>query len=323
MHITTKGDTVLQCDKCNRYIRMTTYKRGINFLDVCNITKNCNGTLRPVKSLKIKSTVPSFPPAVEGLDDWYQRRLLYTHEQQIQSTKWIFTHDLGTVPIMRVYIYNEDGELEETEAYVAELTNTTAVITFPVANTGIAQLQALTFTDEDEFAEPTPAPASRYQITNRGELTIATASFAPIYSLTIEYIDSSGQVFSVDYPQIDNVPSILSPWSSADKVLINGKVLKVRSFNLITTPDGDSFFANRQITGMTVKVSADMAETPRNTNVILLSGQPFDSADRDLTKIIDLSIINNIPDGLLLLNGELYRDTNSTIDLYPAKIITI
>lgn len=328
MYIMTKGETVFQCDKCNRYTRQIMYENSINFLDVCNITQNCNGNLRPVTSQKVINKVPSLTPAVEGMEDWFQRQLLFTYEQTIGARVWEMTHDLGTVPILRVYIMDENSQLRETQDYVAQITNTTTTITFNIAQVGVAQLQALTHVDQEllqthQTVVDDTSISNRMQVTTSGEITLATASHSPIYSLTLTYTDSLGNTFDVDYPAIDDNPSILSPWSSAKTVLINGKVLKVRSFSIYNTPNGTEFFESRQITGFQVKVGSDIANQPRNTNILLLTNAPYGVVDRDLTNIIDLSTINKINDGLILVNGEILRTKDSVVDLYPSKIVTL
>lgn len=101
--ITIKGETVYECDVCNRRTRVATSSEGIDVVQRCIITKECTGKLHKVTDIRDINATSSFPPEVAGVQDWFQRRVLYNHTQNIKSSTWTIQHNLQNKPVVYVY----------------------------------------------------------------------------------------------------------------------------------------------------------------------------------------------------------------------------
>lgn len=102
--ILIKGESVYQCDTCNRKQRVTTARDGIDVVQRCTITFGCKGKMLRVKDMKEINTTPAFPEEIPGVRDWFQRRVVYTHNQPIRTKMWTVKHNLQNKPIVYAYI---------------------------------------------------------------------------------------------------------------------------------------------------------------------------------------------------------------------------
>lgn len=102
--ILIKGESVYACDVCNRKIRVLTSRDGIDVVQRCTITYNCHGKLHRVTNTEDINTTPAFPVEVAGVQDWFQRKVEYTHVQPIKSTRWLIKHNLANKPLVYAYV---------------------------------------------------------------------------------------------------------------------------------------------------------------------------------------------------------------------------
>lgn len=102
--ILIKGETVYKCDECMRRIRVLTSREGIDVVNRCTITYGCKGRLHKVKNVEEANSTPAFPAEVPGVQDWFQRRVEYTHTQPIKSSAWIIKHNLANKPSVYCYV---------------------------------------------------------------------------------------------------------------------------------------------------------------------------------------------------------------------------
>lgn len=102
--ILIKGETVYKCDECMRRIRVLTAREGIDVVNRCTITYGCKGRLHKVKNVEEANSTPAFPEEVPGVQDWFQRRVEYTHTQPIKSSTWIIKHNLSNKPSVYCYV---------------------------------------------------------------------------------------------------------------------------------------------------------------------------------------------------------------------------
>ena len=314
--ITSKGDNVYECDVCTRRVRIPQNKYSVDVVQRCIITLSCPGKLHRVTQTKDINSTPALTPGVAGLQDWFQRRVLYTHEQQIKSVEWNIAHNLGNNPSIQVFVETlVDGGvvLVETSDYtttVVDPNNTTLTFTKPAA--GVAQCIAYASrntANANAQALPTVVTVADMQVSNIGELTIATIDTDPTVSITIRYRSPiTGAETAVVYPTVDNVASTLSPWVGTSRVYIGGKTYTVRSFNIVQV-------APPAINGSQMVITCS-SNNPMD-NVLLLGLPPFSVPDRVRDKLVDVTVINTTQPELYYNAGEVFCSPSIISSTYP------
>lgn len=322
--VLVRGDAVYECDVCKRRIRVPTQRRGLDVIQRCVITSNCQGKLHKIRLTKEINETPAFPTEIAGVQDWAQRKVLYIHKQQVQSAKWVVNHNLANNPTLYVYVTrlvndNEiDVPIEPKKIAVIDLN--TIEITFDQAERGLAQCIASSsknLTNPNSTAG-VAATSTDFLLTNGSELTIATADVSDNINLELTFNSPSSTLPVVlEYTSI-NKPSVYSAWNDADYVIINGRRYRVRSFNIVLSNPAPTYFGQGAIaSGSTVVVT-----TPLKANqvVILLAKPPFASADKVAQQYIDCSNLTTTP-YLYLNQGELYAQPNVIKNTYPPIIV--
>lgn len=102
--ILIKGESVYKCDTCMRKIRMLTSREGIDVVQRCTITHGCRGKLLRLKDAKEVNSTPAFPTEVAGVQDWFQRRVVYTHTQPVKAKRWTIKHNLANNPLVYAFV---------------------------------------------------------------------------------------------------------------------------------------------------------------------------------------------------------------------------
>lgn len=320
-NIRTRGEEVYQCDVCGRRTRIPANKYGLNAIQRCIITSGCVGKLHLERNRQEINKTPAFPIAVDGLRDWFQRKILYTHQQPVESDVWIINHELGNRPVIQLYVNTViDGTTVLTETL--PLTTTvidlnTIEISLSARQSGVAQCISLSSENliNPQFVAPI-VDTKAFQITNRGEVSIATLDASPTISLSLSYQQSDTNTeVTVPYTNIDNVASLESPWVGARKVYIAGRTYTVRSFNVITTPSAVTFFEQGLIRdgSMFRFVVADM--TP-GKNFLLWGTPPYTTVDRLYDRSIDISRLTTSAN-IFYSKGEIFVDPIYIKSLYP------
>lgn len=247
-----------QCSVCKRTINLVQNKAGLDWVGNCNITLGCRGQL--IQQQVYPDFVRgSIPPDVIGLKNWVQRQVLYNFTQTVARQTWVITHNLGILPSVQVYVNqlesSNDGNLVEILPIdIVYNSSDQLTITLPASYTGIAQLIGRASNPDILNPRPrlvSPTTSSTIQLTNQGEITIASRVSTvdiplglvnPVTGLpnafsglpiTMTFTPSSGTPFPVSYVA-SNIKSHLSPWSDINRVLFKGKVYTVRTFNIQT-----------------------------------------------------------------------------------------
>lgn len=314
--IVSRGDSVYECDVCKRRTRVSQNKYSIDVVQRCIITYACPGKLHRITQVKEVNATPAITPAVTGLQDWFQRRVLFTHTQTIESTEWIVTHNLGTNPSIQVF----DKQIDDGEDVYVETSNFTTTITdlnqtvlkFPTPTAGIAQ--CISFSSRNitnpNLHQPKVVVAEDIQISTAGELTIATLDTASNISLDVGYRSPvTGADTIVTYNNIDSIPSINSPWVGVSKAFIAGKTYTIRSFSLLNNLP-TSVNNGSQILFPTVS-------TQLRQNLILLSKSPFSSPDRIYDRYIDMATLSTTQPELYYTTGNMFGSPSATRTTYP------
>lgn len=320
--ILVRGDAVYECDVCKRRVRVPTQRRGIDVVQRCIVTNNCQGKLHRIRLTKEINETPAFPPEVTGLQDWAQRKILYNHEQQVQSAKWTINHNLANNP--NVYAYVVDDITEQSTLTKPKQVNVidlnTIELIFDEAKRGVAQCIA---SSSKNFANPNATAGVAVAeedmlITHAGELTLATLDTSANTTLTMVYDSpSSTQPVSLEYTGISS-PSISSAWNDADFVILNGRRYRVRSFNILTSNPAPTYFGQGAIaSGSPVTITSALKA---NDTIILLAHTPFATADKVSQKYIDCVNLANV--AYLYYNaGNLYAKPAAIKNTYPPIIV--
>jgi hypothetical protein len=331
--VVVKGESVYECTTCKRRVRVPANKQGMEVMQRCIITYNCQGKLNRVTQTKEINATPAFPPEVEGLQDWHQRKVLYTHEQPVQSNQWIVKHNLANRPILHVYVYRDTSSgsatLEPgTPTSTQIVDSNTVILTFDVAVSGLVQCIALSSenTVNPMALSSTSSDTAPVQIsTNAGEITIATLATSPMVSLGVTFYSGSSSNNTIEYVGIDYVPSINSPWAGYESIVANGNQYILRSFNIVTTPNAPLYFSVGAISNGSLfyPYSFNGSGQPQPGEVLLLlSRSPHTNVDRVYDQYIDLGYINSSQPELYYAQGKAYAQKSVIRSIYPHILLT-
>jgi hypothetical protein len=318
--IVSKGDSVYECDVCNRRTRVPLNKYSFDVVQRCIITQSCPGKLHRVIQNKDINSTPAITPAVAGLQDWFQRRVLFTHQQQIESSEWRIIHNLGNHPTIQVFVKQlVDGNVVYTETStftVRTVDLNTTYITFPAPIAGLAQCVSYTSRNKTNAAIQQPTVAAvrdDFQLSNRGEITIATLIDSPSIALTVSYRHPATSIeYPVLYPEVDDSPSVLSPWIGASIVFIAGKRYTVRSFNITPTDNTALPAVNGSQLSFTMPAPGGVGK-----NLILLGVPPFSVPDRVINEYIDIATLSTTQPEVYYNAGEIHSAPQVIKSVYP------
>lgn len=322
----TRGDVVYQCDTCTRRTRVPLNQFSFDVVQRCIITENCPGKLFPVKNIGTINSTPVFSPEVPGLQDWFPRNILFNHTQTIANSEWLINHNLGSLPVVQVLVNRQlsDGEFITVELTPDQYTvvmvdlNTVQVF-FTRAESGLAQCIGTASQNlvNPQVTDTTVVPDKL--LTNDGEITIATASFAALLSVTIVYKGNVPDTI-ITYIGIDAAPSIDSPWVGADIVHIGGRNYAVRSFNVLTANPAPAYFSNGLVSdGSPIYFTGFSPNV--NENFILLGNPPFGAVDRLPEQVIDISQIDPQNPATYYNAGNMYSNPSAIRSIYPPVIV--
>lgn len=321
MAIHVRGESVYECDVCKRRIRVPNNKTGIDVIQRCIITNNCQGKLHRITLAKDIISTPAFPVEEPGVTDWFQRQKLYTHTQTIQKSTWVVTHNMGNNPSIYVYVYRSVNDKQQlvqvTPKSIKPIDINTCWVIFDAAESGIAQCIASSSQNDINPQQNTTANSTEFQLTHNGELTFATIDDSQSVALSLTYNSpSSTQPVIVGYTAITG-QSVESPWIDVDMAIVNGKKFKIRSVNILTHSPGPIYFEQNAISsGSTVNLTNSINA---NTTIILLSNSPYSTPDKITTQYIDAATLFSIA-SLYYNNGELFVNKSVLKNTYPSII---
>jgi len=332
-----------QCTVCKRTINLVQNKAGLDHIGNCNITLGCRGQLVQ-QEVYLDYIRGSLPPDVVGLKNWVQRQVLFNFTQTVERQTWVITHNLGTLPSVQVYvnISTSGGGTTLEEILPTEIiynSDDQLTLILPAAYSGIAQLIARASNPDILNPRPQPAPVTTsptIQLTNQGEITIATRVSTidiplglvnPVtglpypmagLTLTLTYTPSAGTPLSVTYVA-SNITSELSPWSDTARVLFQGKVYTVRTFNVQTGAGAIANGSAVALTNIALPNSPIIAvigmNIPANTFTVAT-----DYAE-DFTP--GTNFVTN-PDGTIWVVGSsLYDPITNLTTISPAEVIPL
>jgi hypothetical protein len=320
-----------KCDTCKREVGKPQNPKGLEIINRCVITLGCRGKLYQENVLEdfVRGELPA---DVIGLDSWQQRRMLYNHTQLKSESTWRIEHNLGTVPVVSIFVdsptsEDNNNQIEVKPQDVIYVSSDITDIVFETPETGIAQLVARS-SDPQLFqpSEVVTAVDTTTQVSSSGELTLATrVASSPPEKIHIQlmYTTPTGIEIPLTYT-VDDSPAALSPWTSSNRVLIQGKLYKVRSFNPIklatqtgAIPDGSSV----RFLGYNPDVSHnDITPLSDDLVFILMASYPYASVDTIRDRIIDANDLSttSATKQMVYTSGELAVTAASIQDVHPA-----
>jgi len=324
--VVVRGESVYQCDQCNRRIRVPSNPEGLDVLQRCIITYNCRGSLRRLTQAKDINSTPAFPPEVQGIQDWFQRRVFYEHTQPVDAQVWTVIHNLANRPIIHAFVntlVNGKTQLVEDDNFtVRTIDENTTEVTFTRAVSGI--IQAISLSSQNSTnPETTPVSnaSSLFQVTSdNGEITIATRMTsadgwdATTVNVTVEY--ATAQPLTLTYLNVDDTPSIASPWVGAQRIVANGKNYMLRSFNIVNTLPAPAHFAAGEIlNGTQFRITKINNTVIAPGDVIVALGKsPYAAVDRVTDKYIDAGRVDTT---FTYDTGKAYVPNEQVRPLYP------
>lgn len=316
LQILTKGERVYKCDVCNRRIRVPINKYSFDVVQRCIITQGCLGKLHKTILPNDINTTSSIPPAVTGLQDWFQRRVFYVHTQQIKKTEWTIKHNLANKPTIQVFVNDiNDNLVEQQPTKIETIDRNTSLLIFDVEQSGMAECVTLS---SENFTNPevtTVTTITDFQLSNNGELTIATLNNNANINIDVIFKTSQGDI-PVQYIAVDNIPSVNSSWAGSQTIHVAGTIYNVRSFNLLTHALGNTLFANNLIANGTAFYFPVLGAT-KNQNLILLSAPPYQIVDKITNKYIDMNRINQTLPEVYYSNREIFVAPPIIKNTYP------
>ena len=325
--IVVRGENVYQCTVCSRKIRVPNNRYGLDVVHYCTITQGCKGKLNRVTIPKEVNNTPAIPPEVTGIQDWFQRQMLYTYTQTIASNTWTIQHNLGTIPIIHTFlnqIVNGVMTLVETLPPPYKIIDDNNIIlTFPEAVSGVAQLEALSSRNTANLQKSKVVQnVNNIQVTtNTGVLTIATLDPSPITEVTLTYVVPGQNPIAIVYNNLASPPDANSPWSGINQVYVGGVVYTVRSFNLVSHPAALQYFISGQIpsTGCAVYVGTPLnGPTGILKSVLILEAKsPYASVDIITNQYVDFSAETKTSANILYSYGVAVVTPNTPKSIYP------
>lgn len=326
-HVVFRGESVYKCSVCNRKIRVPTNKKGLDIINYCTITNGCKGKLNRVTLIKDINNTPALAPAINGVTDWFQRQILYTHTQTIASAIWDIQHNLNGNPTVYTFLNKANDGTTELVPIIdpqAIITNSNNIrLMFDRAETGLAQLVTLSSanTTNPLLIPPTITQPSNIVIsTNTGLITIGTLDSTSAISMELTFVIAGHSNISITYNTIDNIPSITSPWNDVNICYLNGKSYTVRSLEVISDTNAINYFLSGEIPpqGCSFYVSKINNKVPAYDDIIMLGIKyPFESVDKIYDSYVNFSAENSSTHGVLYSFGQIYVTPTTVKPVFP------
>jgi hypothetical protein len=330
-----------KCDVCKREIDKLENLGGLTVLSKCIITEGCKGKLYKIYR-DASSIRESFPPAQEGLLDYTPRKLLYEHDQSVDTTEWKIFHDLGVSPTVVVYEETDSGHviLDQDEYTVALLDKNSLSITFEIPKKGI--VHCIAKSTIPSTPKLIPRPSNPIKVSGEETLVIAvpeiiTKSSNPDFAVPYNTADYITRI-TIETVRPNEEPILCfeefdeginsTAWLGWDRVLIRNRRhynLKAKNINNFKTfSDIESSLSEAIPDGTIVRfISIDYGDgvfqpIPSRGLFFLLSEEPYASADKIRDRLIDIGeLVKTEYDYFVFTGGELYTNETNLEVIYP------
>jgi len=304
-----------QCDTCKRVIEHQQNAVGLEIYGRCIITDDCRGKLHQTEVLPT-FLIGTLPPDVEGLNNWVQRKLLYTHNQTLSQQVWEIKHFLATEPSVQTHIYLGPTLTEVTPDSITTVDKNTTLVTFSEPFRGIAQLISRSTNISQPVAKKDVAVVAETFSQGSSASTTAYNTIPPGDKITIYWFDSKSNSLGFTTSDIKDNSTILS-WKDYNSVFYKGKNYNIYNINVnppAGADDGSHFYFHNE---------NDLPFTA-NEAFMLFTNSPFSSFDIVKNKLHDFSIMNENNDNAFqfssLLNGEILIADSQIPVIYPSLL---
>lgn len=335
-----------QCSICDRRIDLVENRQGLTAFGKCVITNGCRGKLNKVKR-NLDNVREEFPPEINGLQDYIQRKALYNFTQNLPSSTWIIKHGLGTSPAIDVYTYdaNQNLSIALPNSYtITFVDKDTLQVSFKSSFTGMAQLVSRTSVKiQPKTLAPTITP---FQVTSNGVFIFAIPKYLTRFDYppsllpppTIPYDLANAPIrieVSIQRPNTEEeicteyLDSSLSgtPWSDWNEVIVRKRrnhylftknILDFRTFGgddikITDIPYGTQLKITRIDYGTGV-----LQTIPSEGLCVLLANSPYTSNDKIKDKLINAGdMVKNDSDYFSFTGTEFVADISNVVKTYP------
>lgn len=297
------------CDTCKRAIDVPSNPSGVSLFPRCVITKNCRGLLNKVNKQFVAAE--QYHNIGTSTDTWIKRPLIYNHRQVSARTRWIIAHNLGTIPILDVFVYNPAYTLLESHSYSVESKNEyQTVIVFDAPQSGEVQCIARQSSTKAVVAkENTLVNYNTIPLSYNSAIVIAT-KLPAITSLELS-INTNVRTTTVLRQNVDSLTD--TPWEGVKHITVGNNRYNVFGFTLIGAQDGlkatAAFWVN----------SINTEKVRQGESYILLANSPFlHPSDRILSNALDVSRMTSINQAnMSLIAGNIYCAPSLLTTVYP------
>lgn len=339
-----------QCSVCDRQIDILEKPANLNVFSKCIITNGCRGKLNKL-SRNQDNNRESFPSPVLGLQDYIQRKVFYSHTQQILNPVWNIKHNLGSVPAIDVFVQTNSSsstltklDIQDYKIVIVDKNNCNISLNSPF--TGIAHLVARTSIQEFDLAPI--VTSDLFKLTFGGIFVLSIPKFltkfeVPPVSLTpndlpldlknqdirirVSVIEpNKEEVICVE--TINQVTLNSTPWIGWKEILLRKRrnyYIRYKSifsftntFELDTTTEAD-IPNGTQVRFLEIDLGTGAFQPIEQGDLLLLLGNaPYQANDKVRNKIVDVgAMIKNDYDYFLYQDGDLYTSSSNIQTTYP------
>jgi uncharacterized delta-60 repeat protein len=335
-----------QCSICERQIDLLENTQGLTVFGKCIITNGCKGKLNQL-TRNPDNNRETFPSEVPGLQDYVQRKALFTYTQTLPQNVWNIQHNMGVSPAVDVYIYNQTNTLvplSPTQYTITLVDQNNITLTFNTVQTGIAQLVARS-TAKIQPQTITPA-TSPFQVTSNGVFIFAVPKYLTKFDYPPSLIPNPQLPYDLQTAPIrievmitePNTESVIcteyldtslfnTPWNDWNEILVRKRknyylfsksILNFRTFGEETTsfssiPNGTQLAITRIDYGTGVLQPIDAEGL-----LILLANSPYTSADKIQNQVIDVAdMVDNVIPYFTYNTTDFFVDQSCVEKTYP------
>lgn len=336
-----------KCDTCRREVDILERTTTLTTFSKCTITYGCKGKVYKIGRNPVNSR-SVLPKAVGGLEDYIPRNSFREHNQHLEKDVWRIRHDLKTVPVTFVYIWNGDSlEYLSNKDYSLIVINKDVLeLRFHQPVRGIVQCVARSSVHEYEIDET--IREKNFQVTYRGFFTFGFPKYIthytyppqnhsplPIYTgapqrpirIEVSLIQPNREEIvctETIQPEIDT----RTPWSGWSEVLVR----KRREYTLHTksifdfkrtlqldTVSKTDIQNGSQIRFLRIDYGTGVLQPIGQDEVLLfLSEAPYNPVDKKLSHVIDVgNVLVSNKNYFTYRDGEVYTDENNLESTYP------
>jgi len=342
-----------KCDTCKRKITLSENDTGMTVFAKCIITEGCKGTLyKLARNQNIVRQDLIFPPPVNGLDDYTQRRVFYDQTFNILANPWEINHDMGVLPAITVYLFNEltgdPEEVSQDEYTVNIIDNDNLEILFSSQKRGIVHLIARSSVPIN--VATVPDLDNLFQVSNTGYMTLIVPSIVNVdddpsgqITLNLDDLDLEVVVQAPTDEAVTNSGTFLvdaltseSPWFGWGQVLVrkrrNLSTKSTQLWDLVNpTPTDPTYILLADIpNGTSIEITAiryrntamgylgQYIDIEPRSLMLLLGNSPYSVTDKIRDRLVDVGRLPITLNGkFYVFDGEIYID-NSVIEMiYP------